>query len=146
MLHRRLIVVLALFFALIAACSLPLYAGWQLVQKNPITIYRDTRTGLDWSVTIANASNNANAQRVVQQYGLRLPTWEEFRDVVNNNGAVDWLDIKDSKYDWYETRDPNVLVSAWPGSVFIKRPRSGYMKTWIIGVRDSSGKKQSQKP
>ena len=139
-LRLRSIVFLAAVFAFFASFSSGAQAGWVKVQNSPITIYRDTRTGLEWSVTISNAGNdNDNARRIAQKYGLRLPTWDELRDVVNNNNAIDWLDMEDGLLDLYETSDPNVLAGAFGGSISTKRPRQAITQTWVLGVRSSSG-------
>ncbi|MBQ6614942.1 MAG: caspase family protein [Thermoguttaceae bacterium] len=131
--------IIAAVIAFIAVCSSGVQAGWVKVQDSPITIYRDTRTGLEWSVTIARANNNHDyAKQVVQKYGLRLPTWNELRDVVNNNDAIDWLDIENGLLDLYETNDPSVLAGAYGGSIDTKRPRQPLItQTWVLGVRSS---------
>lgn len=128
---------LAIVFATLACCSTELKAGWQLVQNHPIRIYRDTRTGKLWSVTISNAGNsNSNARRIVNKYGLRLPSWDELRDVVNNNGAISTLEMEDGFLDLYETDNPNVLAGAYGGSIDTKRPRQPIItQTWVLGVR-----------
>ena len=133
--------IIAAVIAFIAVCSSGVQAGWVKVQDSPITIYRDTRTGLEWSVTIARANNNHDyAKQVVQKYGLRLPTWNELRDVVNNNDAIDWLDIEDGFLDLYETSDPKVLAGAYGGSIDTERPRQPIItQTWVLGVRSSGG-------
>lgn len=140
-LRTKIAAVFATVIAFIAICSSGAQAGWVKVQDSPITIYRDTRTGLEWSVTIASANNNHDyAQQVVQKYGLRLPTWNELRDVVNNNDAIDWLDIEDGLLDLYETNDPSVLAGAYGGSIDTKRPRQPLItQTWVLGVRSSGG-------
>lgn len=133
---NRIVLIFTIAVAAFACCSSELKADWVEVQKYPIRIYRDTRTGLEWSVTITNAGNsNANAQNIVQQYGLRLPTWDEFRDVVNNNNAINRLEMENGLLDLYETDDPDVLVGVFGGRVQTKRPRQKFTRTWVIGVR-----------
>ncbi|MBR5710297.1 MAG: hypothetical protein IKX40_06035 [Thermoguttaceae bacterium] len=139
-LRLRSIVFFAAVFAFFASFSSGAQAGWVKVQDSPITIYRDTRTGLEWSVTIDSADNDHDyAMRLVQKYGLRLPTWAELRDVVNNNNAIDWLDMEDGLLDLYETNDPNVLAGAYGGSISTKRPRQAITQTWVLGVRGGGG-------
>ena len=132
----RFFAVLAVAFTALVCFTTELKAGWELVQSYPIRIYRDTRTGLEWSVTIANAGNdNTYARNLAYQYGLYLPTWEQLRDVVNNNGAIGVLEMEDGLLDLYETRNPNVLAGAFGGSIKTKRPRQAITRTWVIGVR-----------
>ena len=128
-----------LIFGIIAAVcnSAELKADdWVKVQNFPVKVYQNTRTGLYWSVTIANAGNsNANAIRIAHRYGFRLPSWNEIRDVVNNNNAINWLEMESGLFDLYETDDPNVLAGAFGGSVDTKRPRQPVItQTWVLGV------------
>ncbi len=111
---------------------------WVRVQNFPVKVYQDTRTGLYWSVTISNAGNsNANARRIANRYGFRLPSWDEIRDVVNNNNAINWLEMEDGLFDLYETDNPNVLAGAFGGSVETKRPRQPIItQTWVLGVSE----------
>ena len=128
---------MAVMLVVFACCPANLKADWVKVQDYPITMYRNTVTNQIWSVTISSANNDNNyARQVAGQYGLRLPTWEEFRFVVNNQNAIQWLNMKDGLLDLYETWDPNVLAGAYGGSIDTKRPRQKITRTWVIGVRD----------
>lgn len=136
--HKRIrfFAFMAIAFAAVACFTSDLKAGWDPVANYPIRLYRDTRTGKVWSVTIANAGNdNANARHIAHQYGLRLPSWEELRDVVNNNNAINVLEMEDGLLDLYETDNPNVLAGPYGGSIKTKRPRQPFTRTWVIGVR-----------
>ena len=141
----RLVSVLAAVFSVVLCCSEKLQADWVLVQNQPVRIYRDTRTGLEWSVTLDSADHDHDyARQLVAQYGLRLPTWDELRDVVNNSGGINQLNIKKGYTDLYETSDPDVLAGAYGGSISTKRPRMPLLtQSWVIGVRRSSGNSQS---
>lgn len=131
----RFLFVLSVVLAAFACYCTDIKADWQLVQEKPIRMYRDTRTGLEWSVTIAEANkSNRYAKSIVEKYGLRLPTWEEFRDVVNNNNAIDFLEMKTSKLDFYETDIPGVVFNPVEICSTTKRPRV-IKQTWVIGVR-----------
>lgn len=139
-LRTKKFAVLAAVFAFFASCLSVAHAGWIKVQDSPITIYRDTRTGLEWSVTLDSADNDHEyALSLVRKYGLRLPTWDELRDVVNNNDAVDQLNMKDGFLDLYETENPKVLAGASGGGIQTKRPRQPLItQTWILGVRNGN--------
>lgn len=129
--------ILASVFAVLICCSADLKADWVLVQNSPIRMYRDTRTNMEWSVTIASSGNShSKAKGIVQKYGLRLPTWSELRDVVNNNDGIDYLEIEDGFLDLYETDQASVMAGAFGGSIDTKRPRNPLCRTWVIGVRD----------
>lgn len=128
----------AIVFTILACWTANLKAEWIKVQDHPVTLYRDSTTNMIWSVTLTNAgNNNAYARQVVSQYGLRLPTWNELRYVVNHQNAIMWLNMKTGFLDLYETQDPSVLAGAYGGSIDTKRPRQPIItQTWVIGVRD----------
>ena len=124
-------------------------AGWtNLGNVNGIQVYRDERTGLEWTVTIGQVQSSgwgAPARTLVQRYGFRLPSFQEL-SVMSTNGGLGPLNIRRTLGQYYETSDSNILGNAAGVVPGFRTPqqRQGRGMNWVIGVRQggSSGGQQ----
>lgn len=124
---------------LCVACTTDAQAQWQprgSIQGIPV--WRDTMTGLDWTVTLGqvpSADWGKQARKRVAPLGFRLPSFEELQTMYNlhNGGGV--LQIRTGPYDWYETSDPNILGCAWINGFQTPKMRQGIGNNYVIGVR-----------
>ncbi len=131
----RLFAVLATALAFFASFSGTLSAAWEKVQDCP-TVYRDTRTNLEWTVTLGSVCSNAQAQSLVQKYGFRLPTPSELQYVINCNCGACQLCLYDGRHNAYETSNPCAQISIRRGCAVVTSKR-GCQRTWVVGVRET---------
>ena len=134
---KTIFAVLATALAFFASFSGTLNAAWVKVQDSP-AVYRDTRTNLEWTVTLGSTCSNAQAQSLVQKYGFRLPTPCELRDVINCSCGACQLCLYSGHHNAYETCDPCTLVSVRHGRAVVKARRA-CSRTWVVGVRGGNG-------
>lgn len=132
----RIVAIVATALAFFAGISGASNAAWEKVQDSP-AVYRDTRTNLEWTVTLGSVCSNAQAQSLVQKYGFRLPTPSELQYVINCNYAACQLCLYDGHRTAYETSNPCTLVSVRHGCARIVSRRSCKC-TYVVGVRDGN--------
>ena len=120
-------------------------AGWTNVGRvNGIQVYRDERTGLEWTVTIGQVQSSGwgdPARALAARYGFRLPSFRELQ-VMEANGGFRPLKINTRMQQYYETSDSNVLAAAWGNGFRTPQQRLGRGMNWVIGVRQGGGGNQ----
>ena len=108
---------------------------------NSIKVYRDERTGLEWTVTIGQVQSSGwgtPAQALVAKHGFRLPSFRELQ-VMESNGGFRYLNINNRAYQYYETSDSNILGNAFRNGFRTPQQRQGTGMNWVIGVRQGGG-------
>jgi hypothetical protein len=55
-------------------------------QINGVQVWRDNTTGLEWTVSLSRTATHGQAQQRVANLGFRLPTINEYRQLLNNGG------------------------------------------------------------
>ena len=114
-------------------------AQWTNVgHVNGIQVYRDERTGLEWTQTIGQVQSSGwggPARALVARYGFRLPSFRELQ-VMEANGGFGRLKIRTSMSQYYETINSNILGAAWGNGFRTPQQRKGVGMNWVIGVRE----------
>ena len=123
------------------------HAQWVSVgQVQGISIWRNTRTNLEWTTSLSSVNGNAQARNRAASLGFRLPTFDELADVVNNNGGVNRLNIRTGLLDYYETADSNVLAGAFGGNIRTRLDRNRPGTHYVVGVRRSNSQPVPPQP
>jgi hypothetical protein len=116
-------------------------ADWSNVGEiNGVTVYRDNRTGLEWTQTLGRVQSSdwgSSARGMVAQYGFRLPTFGELQQM-QRHGGFSPLQIHSTIGNYYETYDSDYLANAAVNGFQTPQKRKGSGRNWVIGVRESS--------
>ncbi|MCL2744461.1 MAG: hypothetical protein FWE67_11485 [Planctomycetaceae bacterium] len=105
---------------------------------NGIRIFRDERTGLEWTQTIGQVQSSGMgvpARTLAAKYGFRLPSFRELQ-VMEANGGFRYLNINNRAYQYYETSNSNILGNAFRTGFRTPQQRQGTGMNWVIGVRE----------
>jgi hypothetical protein len=114
-------------------------AQWtRLGNINGVQVYRDERTGMEWTQTIGQVQSSSwgtPALALVAKYGFRLPSFRELQ-IMEVNGGFRPLKINTAMQQYYETSNSSTLAAAWGNGFRTPQQRKGTGRNWVIGIRD----------
>jgi hypothetical protein len=113
-------------------------AQWTNVgQVNGIQIYRDNRTGLEWTVSLGRSNSFNTANQRVAGLGFRLPTHSQFRSL-EKNGGINKLRINTAWLNGFYWEASGNVVNGNGGnfSSLFPSTRAGAANAYAIGVRN----------
>ena len=131
--------VLVLSVAFVTLAPQKATAQWtDLGKVNGVQVYRDEKTGLEWTQTIGQVQSSgwgAPARSLVSKHGFRLPSFRELQ-IMEANGGFRRLNINTRAQQYYETSNSSVLAAAWGNGFRTPQQRQGVGRNWVIGVRN----------